>query len=41
MTAKKLMATVFWNRQGVLMMGFIQQGATVMSEVYCKTLKTT
>jgi hypothetical protein len=33
------MVTVFWDRKGVLMVEFMQQGATVTSEVYCKTLK--
>jgi hypothetical protein len=36
--AKKLMASVFWDRKGVLMVAFTQQGTTVISEVYCKTL---
>jgi hypothetical protein len=36
--ARKLKATVFWDRKGVLM-EFMQQGTTIMSEVYCKTLK--
>jgi hypothetical protein len=37
--ARKLMAAVFWDRKGVLMMEFMQQGTTIMSEVYYKTLK--
>jgi histone-lysine N-methyltransferase SETMAR len=37
--ARKLMAAVFWDRKGVLMMEFMQQGVTIMSEVYCETLK--
>jgi hypothetical protein len=36
----KLMATVFWDRKGVLMVEFMQQGSTTMSEVYCETKKT-
>jgi hypothetical protein len=35
------MATVFWDRKGVLMAEFMQQGTTVTSEVYCKALKQT
>jgi hypothetical protein len=27
------------DRKGVLMMEFLQHGFTIMSEVYCKTLK--
>jgi histone-lysine N-methyltransferase SETMAR len=37
--ARKLMAAVFWDRKGVLMVEFMQQGTTITSEVYCKTLK--
>jgi hypothetical protein len=33
------MATVFWDRKGALMVEFKQQGTTMMSEVYWKTLK--
>jgi hypothetical protein len=33
------MTTVFWDRKGVLMVEFMQQGTTIMSEVYCETLK--
>jgi histone-lysine N-methyltransferase SETMAR len=33
------MATVFWDRKGVLMVEFMQQGTTIMSEVYCEMLK--
>jgi hypothetical protein len=33
------MGTVFWDWKGVLMVEFMQQGAVIMSEVYCETLK--
>jgi hypothetical protein len=36
--ATKLMATVFWDRKGVLMVEFMQQGTTMTSQVYCETL---
>jgi hypothetical protein len=36
---RKLMATVFWDRKGVLMVDFTQQGITITSELYCKRLK--
>jgi hypothetical protein len=39
-SARKLMATVFWDRKGVLMVEFMQQGTTITSEVYCETLKS-
>jgi hypothetical protein len=38
--ARKLMASVSWDRTGVLMVEFVQQGTTrIMSDVYCKKLK--
>jgi transposase len=33
------MAAVFCDRKGVLIVEFMQQGTTVMSQVYCKTLQ--
>jgi hypothetical protein len=39
LSARKLMITVFWDRKGELMVEFMQQGATIMSEVYYETLK--
>jgi hypothetical protein len=38
LSARKLMATLFWDRKEVLMVEFIQ-GTTIMSEVCCKTLR--
>jgi hypothetical protein len=38
LSARKLMATVLWDRKGVVMVEFMQQGTT-MSQVYCETLK--
>jgi hypothetical protein len=35
LSARKLMATVFWDRKGVLMVQFMQQETTITSEVYC------
>jgi hypothetical protein len=37
-SARKLMATVFCDRKGVLMMDFTQQGTTTTSEMYYETL---
>jgi hypothetical protein len=39
LSARMLMAPDFWDRKGVLMVGFIQQGTTIMSDVYFETLK--
>jgi hypothetical protein len=33
------MASVFWDRKGVLMVEFMQQGTKITSEVYCETVK--
>jgi hypothetical protein len=40
LSARKLMAAVFWDRKGMLMVEFMQQGNTITSEVYCKKQKT-
>jgi hypothetical protein len=37
-SATKLMAAVFWDRKGVLMVEFMQLGTTMTSEVYYETL---
>jgi histone-lysine N-methyltransferase SETMAR len=39
LSARKLVASVFWHRKGVLMVELIQHGTTVTSEAYCETLK--
>jgi hypothetical protein len=39
MSARELMAAVLWDRIGVLMVEYMQQGTTITSEVYCETLK--
>jgi hypothetical protein len=36
--ARKLMATVFCNRKGMMIVEFMQQGTTI-TQVYCKTVK--
>jgi hypothetical protein len=41
LSAGKLVATVFWDRIGMLMVEFMQQGATIMSEVYFETQRKT
>jgi hypothetical protein len=35
LSARKLMATVFWERNGVLIVEFMQEGTTISSEVCC------
>jgi hypothetical protein len=39
LSARKLMATVFWDRKGVLMVDFMQQETTITREGYCELLK--
>jgi hypothetical protein len=41
LSARKLMAAVFWDREGALIVEFMLPGTTVMSEVYCETLNRT
>jgi hypothetical protein len=41
LSVRKLMATVFWDMKGVLLVDFMPQGTTITSEVYCETLKKT
>ncbi|GBN98779.1 hypothetical protein AVEN_152534-1 [Araneus ventricosus] len=39
LSARKLMVTVFWDAQGILLIEFMTRGTTINSEVYCRTLK--
>jgi len=39
LSARKIMATVFWDREGVLLVDFLERGSTINSEAYCETLK--
>jgi len=38
-STRKIMCTVFWDRQGVLLVKLLPQGTTINSAVYCETLK--
>jgi len=38
-STRKIMFTVFWDRQGVLLVKFLPQDTTIDSAVYCETLK--
>jgi len=33
------MATVFWDRKGVLLIEFMEPGTTITSETYCESMK--
>ncbi|GFX22070.1 mariner Mos1 transposase [Trichonephila clavipes] len=37
-STRKVMATVFWDRHGVLLVEFMQQGTTINAASYCATL---
>ena len=39
LSARKFMATVFWNRECLLLVDFFEHGLTINSERYCETLK--
>jgi hypothetical protein len=39
MSTRKLLATLFCDRKGKLMVELMQQGTTITSEVYCETPK--
>lgn len=38
-TSRKLMVTVFWDKDGVLLVDFMERGTTITADVYCETLK--
>lgn len=37
-SVRKMMATVFWDQKGVLLVEFLERGATINADMYCKTL---
>lgn len=39
LSKRKIMATVFWDRRGVLLVDFMPRGTTINSDAYCATLK--
>ncbi|UYV83935.1 hypothetical protein LAZ67_X000634 [Cordylochernes scorpioides] len=39
LSAAKLMATIFWDRKGLLLCNFMCRGTTINSDRYCETLK--
>ena len=38
-SAGKIMASVFWDSQGVILVDFLPKGETINSEVYIETLR--
>ncbi|GBN19063.1 hypothetical protein AVEN_73129-1 [Araneus ventricosus] len=39
LSARKLMVTIFWDAQVILLIEFMTRGTTINSEVYCCTFK--
>uniref|UniRef100_A0A1B6DMM9 Mariner Mos1 transposase n=1 Tax=Clastoptera arizonana TaxID=38151 RepID=A0A1B6DMM9_9HEMI len=39
LSTRKLMATIFWDRRGVLLIDFMALGDTINANAYCETLK--
>lgn len=39
LSARKIMATVFWDSEGVILVDFLERGTTINSERYCETLR--
>jgi len=37
-SAGKVMASVFWDKRGVIHVDFLPRGATIKSEYYCRVL---
>jgi hypothetical protein len=38
-SAGKVMATVFWDHRGVLLVDFMEKGTTINAASYCATLE--
>lgn len=38
-SAKKIMATVFWDKKGILLIDFLEHGETINADKYCETLR--
>ncbi|KAJ4425723.1 hypothetical protein ANN_27919 [Periplaneta americana] len=39
LSTQKVMATVFWDRKGVLLLDFMPKGTTINANCYCETLR--
>lgn len=37
-SSRKMMATVFWDEKGVILVDFMERGSTITADVYCETL---
>ena len=38
-SVRKIMATVFWDRKGILLIDFLQRGLTINVDIYCETVR--
>ena len=37
--SQKIVATVFWDRKGILLIDFLERGLTINADVYCETVR--
>ena len=38
-SVRKIMATVFWDRKGILLIDFLECGLTINADAYCETVR--
>jgi len=38
-SVRKIMATVFWDRKGILLIDFLESGLTINADAYCETVR--
>ena len=38
-SVRKIMATVFWDRKGILLIDFLERGLTINADAYCETVR--
>ena len=36
---RKIIATVFWDRKGILLIDFVERGVTINANAYCETVR--
>jgi len=38
-SVRKIMATIFWDRKGILLIDFLERGLTINTDAYCETVR--
>jgi len=38
-SVRKIMATIFWDRKGILLIDFLERGLTINADAYCETVR--